>query len=589
MRITIVSRCSALAILLGFLGLGLAMPLAASDVPAKPPVDPSKKDGAKESPTYGKADGDKVSVMPPAWKSLPPTKLTPSQLDALLLAEQKADQLKAAPLTSDEQFLRRVKLDLTGQLPTPVEIKAFVAEKSPGKRAALIDKLLASDDFNHHWARYWKETVAIRATEQRVRFNEPEFEKWLHEQIKAGKNWAEITRAIVTATGPLKLPYGPGAEGTEKEEPSNGATFVYLMTRGNEAINERAAETSRLFMGIQIQCAQCHDHPDDIWKQRQFHEFAAFFARTRDRLIRGDKGPRGIELASLPRGEHQMPDTKDPSIKTPVQPKFITGEGIKPNLPDEQRRGKLADFITSKDNFWFSAAFANRVWGELMGQSFYQPVDNLGPLQEATYPGVLLKLAGHFRDSNYDIKDLYRLILNTETYQRQVRIGESADKHLKFAANYPTRLRADALWQSLNAALGEISPDRFRLAGNRRDFPAARRFGFEGVFSQIFAFDPSVAPDAVEGTVPQALLLMNNPLVQNKIRANQGVLAAILRDNPKDVDAVTALYVKVLARRPTQRELKTALDYIHGMRVRTEGYEDLLWALINSAEFQTKR
>lgn len=594
MKTPFIRRCSLLGLGLALLFAG-ALPLAAGDDPAKK-ADPPKPE-EKKKVGYGVPGTDTVPVMPPEWKTVAKERLSPGQLDALLQKEQKADQLKPSPLTTDEQFIRRVTLDVTGKLPSPAEIKAFVADPSAGKRAQLIDKLLASDAFNEHWARYWRDVVAARATDNRVKIHQPEFEDWLAAQIKAKKNWGEIAREIITAKGGLSLPIGgpgnPAGTAEEKMDNINGATFLLLTSRGADAINERAAETSRIFLGIQIQCAQCHDHPSDVWKQKQFHEFAAFFSRTKERPVRSSsgKGPRGIELFAVPRGEHQMTDTKDPSIKTTVQPKFITGAGVKPGLPDDARRAALADFIVSKENYWFSAAFANRVWGQLMGQAFCQPVDNMGPLQEVTYPAVLLRLAAHFQATNYDIRELYRLILNTETYQRQTRIGESADKHLRFAANYPAPLRPDALWESLNSALGELNPAMARLRGkDRKDNPLARRFGFEGLFEQMFAFDPSSPPGAVEGTVPQALVLMNNGAIQNKIRAAPGnVLAAILRDHPKDADAVPALYLKALARKPTPRELKVCLEHLGSARSRAEGYEDLLWSLINSAEFQTKR
>src|SRR5262249_32347875 len=136
--------------------------------------------------------------------------------------------------------------------------------------------------------------------------------------------------------------------------------------------------------------------------------------------------------------------------------RFLNGETVAPDLDDKERRRALADFVTSRDNYWFAGAYVNRLWGELMGQSFYQPMDDMGPQKEAYLPTVLPRLAAAFRGSDYDIKDLFRTILNSETYQRQIRLGESSDQHMLFAASYPTRLRADALWESLVNALGKM-------------------------------------------------------------------------------------------------------------------------------------
>src|SRR5262249_24347935 len=158
------------------------------------------------------------------------------------------------------------------------------------------------------------------------------------------------------------------------------------------------------------------------------------------------------------------------------------------NLPDRARRKALADAVTDKNNYWFAGAYVNRIWGELMGQSFYQPVDDMGPGKEAVFPGVLTRLTGAFRGSNYDIKELFRAVLNTETYQRQIRLGESSDHHLHFAAAYPTRLRADALWDSLVGVLGNLGgPAPARPMGPN---PLGLRPGLEGLFKDEFNFDP---------------------------------------------------------------------------------------------------
>ena len=370
---------------------------------------------------------------------------------------------------------------------------------------------------------------------------------------------------------------------------------------GPDANIERAADTARVFMGIQIQCAQCHDHPSDIWKREQFHELTAFYARTKDRPVREENRVVGFTIFSALIGEHRMPDKDDPKKTYVMQPKFLTGEQPKRDLSDEARRKLLADYVTTGNNYWFHANMVNRVWADLMGQSFYNPVDNMGPLMEATYPEVLLKLAQHFKASGTDIRDLYRLIMNSETYQRQVRLGETADQHLHFAGNYPSRLTADEIWDSLSAVLGNIQqpfqrPGMDKLKGQTKaPSPAdrlARRFGFEGLFKAVFAFDPTAKQDEVESTVSQALMLMNNPQIQTKLRfSSDNTLGKILKTHSNDKDAIQAIYLRILARSATPREEKINIDYIQKFPAnsRFAAYEDLFWVLINSAEFQTKR
>jgi hypothetical protein len=551
-------------------------------------------DKKKPSPEYGKKL-DKVDVTPKEWLSTEARKLAPTDIDSLLKKLQSQEGLKYAARTSDEAFLRRVYLDLVGKLPEPNEIKRFVADKTPNKRPELIDRLLASDDFNKHWAKYWRDVVTMRATEVRSRANEPKFEAWLADSIRKNTPWKTMVTEMITANGIVR--YGPpnassttSKDGKDKDE---GAGYFLLTHLGAEANMERAADTARVFMGIQIQCAQCHDHPTDIWKREQFHELAAFYARTKDRPVREENRVVGFTIFSALVGEYRMPDKDDPKKTHLVQPKFLTGESPKRDLSDEARRKVLSQYITADKNYWFYANMVNRVWADLMGQSFYNPVDNMGPLMEATYPEVLLKLAQHFKATDTDIRDLYRLIMNSETYQRQVRLGEAANQHIHFAGNYPTKLTADELWESVNAVLGNVQAQQRPFAAGKAGGPAerlARRFGFEGQFRTIFGYDPNIKQDEIESTVTQALFLMNNVAFQGRMKAaGDSTLAKILKASTSDKEAVQAVYLRVLARTPTPREEKVSLDYITRIGKRQEAFEDLFWALLNSAEFQTKR
>jgi hypothetical protein len=308
-------------------------------------------------------------------------------------------------------------------------------------------------------------------------------------------------------------------------------------------------------------------------------------------MPRPQQGPPRIELLSAFRGEHMMPGKADPTKGTITPPRFLDGQAPGRGLGDKERRKSLADAVTGPENFWFAAAFVNRTWGELMGQAFSQPVDDMGPGKNLFMPSVLVRMAASFRGSGYDIKQLLRTVCNSATYQRQIRPGSSSDEHLHFAAAYPTRLPAEALWQSLVNVFGPLGPSlggRAALAGlfgrGNRPMP------LEVAFLSEFRFDPSLKADEVEGSIPQALLLMNNPQLHRQMQAKNGtVLARLLSTYPKDEEAVRALYFRTLARRPTDHELHKAVRYIHKVGHRDEAFEDLLWALINSTEFQTKR
>jgi hypothetical protein len=523
-----------------------------------------------------------------AWASAPVKPVKAGEIDALVLKELKESGIKPAPLSTDEQFVRRVTLDLTGELPVPADVTEFVADKDPNKRAKLIDKLLDSDEYARHWARYWRDVISSRATNQQARALTRSFEKWMTDRLKENKSWADITRALLTASGKIEF----------TDDGTHGDLYFLLSKNGQAGPEERAAETSRIFMGIQIQCAQCHNHPSDIWKREQFHELTAYFARDRERLVRDTsttdtKQVRfvGLELIALPFGEHRMPSKTDPNPRagTVMSPRFLDGKAPRRANTDLERREALADAIVSKDNYWFAGAYANRMWGELMGQSFYMPVDDMGPKKEVVFPAVLTRLAASFRATDYDMKALMRTIANTETYQRQIRLGESSSEHLNFAAAYPARLRADALWESLTGVLGQFGgPGGFRPGPGGGMF--AGRFGLEGTFKDEFSFDPSMKADEVEGSIPQALLLMNNPQINQKIQARgTNLLGRILTAYPDNDDALRMVYLRALARKPTDREMERCRAYVTKAGSRAEAFEDILWALINSTEFQSKR
>jgi hypothetical protein len=555
---------------------------------AGPPPKDAPKKPAKKAVDKG---GDTASkpVAPPAprsavltseaWQNVPMVSALPSDIDNAVNKELEISKITPAPLTSDEQFIRRVTLDLTGQLPVPADVTEFIADKSSEKRAKLIDKLLNTEAYAQHWARYWRDVIGARVSDRRGLALSRAFEAWLTEQLKKNQSWDKIARAMITAEGECSF----------DDEGQHGSLFFLASHHGPDAGNERAAETSRVFLGIQIQCAQCHDHPSDQWKRVQFHELAGYFARVQERPVRVEKGkgPGGMELISRPRGEHEMPSMEDPKKAFVTYPRFLDGKApAKKDLTDHDRRKALADAIVDKNNYWFAGAYVNRIWGDLMGQSFYQPVDDMGPKKEAVFADVLVRLAASFRATNYDMKQMFRAILNSETYQRQIRLGESTDQHLHFAAAYPTRLRPDAMWDSLVNVLGSL--------GNNQPAGPGKRFaaigGLEGLFKDEFGFDPSMKSDEVEGSISQALLMMNNPTLNAKIQAKGvNVLARILSSYPQDDEALRMLYMKTLARKPTDSEREKCTTFIAKTGKREEAFEDILWALLNSTEFQTKR
>ncbi|HWB08102.1 MAG TPA: DUF1553 domain-containing protein [Pirellulales bacterium] len=481
-----------------------------------------------------------------------------------------------APTTADQPFLRRVYLDLVGELPTPGEITAFCLDRSPDKRAKLVARLLDDERFGRNWGRYWRDVILYRRSADQALIVSGALEKYLVEQFDGRPRWNETARAFLTAQG----------EAAEKGE--TGLFMAHLAVPV-----EVAAETSRIFLGIQIQCAQCHDHPTGRWKRQQFHEFVAFFPRASIRrrptrppsfeLTSFDFGPqRRRPMAMTGRGalEHYMPDLKDPAsqgtLMTPVF--FATGQKLSSGVADLERRKTLADWLTSPDNPWFARAFVNRMWAELVGEGFYEPIDDLGPDRQPSAPQTLDYLCREFVAHDHDVKWLFQAILNTSAYQRENRPRRAPDD-IPFTANVAYRLRADQLLDSLASATG-VSFDPPAQAGPRPGpgFRGGPRFQF----ARQFGYDPSLRRDEVTSTVQQALAMMNSPLVNGAAR--QGFLEKLVA-RWDDQSAVVELHLRCLAREPSEAEEAVCLEHVKATGNPREALEDLFWSLLNSEEF----
>ena len=485
------------------------------------------------------------------------------------------------PRVDDETFQRRASLDIIGQSPSVVELTAFALDPAPAKRALLVDKLLADPRYGANWSRYWRDVIMYRKTEERAQIVAGPLQEYLRNELNQNTPWSQLATAFITATG---------------DGQTNGATALIIAQEGKP--EETVSEISRIFLGVQIQCAQCHDHPTDRWKREQFHELAAFFPRVASRIILTPerreiavvatdggmprfRGPMNMRRFGTP--EHYMPDLKDPTARgKQMQPVFFaTGQSLPLGTKDADRRSELAKWITQAGNPYFSKALVNRLWSELVGEGFYEPVDDIGPDRDGIAPKTLAYLAEQFTASGHDLKWLFRTILATAHYQLPSASRRSPDA-LPFAANVPQRLRADQIFANVLSALDLSEPAS--LPG----FYAALRpnRGPRAAFSEAFGYDPSQRRDEITGSIPQALVMMNSPAVNGQISATRNTgLARMLRNIPDDEALVHELYLKTLAREPTPSEVQTCRVYLQEVGNRGEAFEDILWSLVNSTEF----
>ncbi len=507
-----------------------------------------------------------------------------AEVDASLVKEVLASGVNVAPRCDDATFLRRVWLDIVGDIPAPEHVIAFTLDESPDKRQRVVRELLADPQYGLNWARYWRDVIFSRRIEERALIAANALEADLSQRLNENASWDRVAQEFITATGDVR---------------ENGATAIIMAQEGRT--EETTAEVARIFLGMQIQCAQCHDHPYDRWKREQFHELAAFFPRvgvrpvqsaTRrsfqvvasDRRMRIPKNDNG----NRPTPEHMMPDLEDPSAPgTLMQPVFfLTSAKLDTGALDVDRRETLAQWLT--ENEWFATAAVNRMWAELVGEGFYEPIDDLGPDREARAPQTLKILAQRFRRSGHDMKWLIETICATEAYQREARPLEESAGHVPFAASVVQPLRADQLYNVVLSAL-DIADDEPR--GQQRGGLGGyqRQAGRRGQFGQTFGYDPSEPRETITGSIPQTLALMNSPQVAGALRANRGLLSGLLKDIDDNDELLVELYLRMLSRQPTADELARATAYFDEVGNRKTAIEDLAWALVNSAEFRHRR
>jgi len=476
-------------------------------------------------------------------------------------------------ICDDETFLRRLFLDVTGKTPSLDDILVFSLETHPEKRTKAAELLLQDPDYGANWGRFWRDVIYYRRSNDQVLLGAPTAEQYFTDTLNSNVPWNEFATSLITALGDIR---------------EDGSTALIAAQQGRP--EETVSEISRIFLGIQIQCAQCHDHPTDRWKQTQFHELAAFFPRV---AVRPQMEPRTFLVYAVDRIrfqprtnnnrfigtlEHRMPNFEDPTTPGPeVPPKFFMNDAQLPlGTTDMDRRSALAQWVTSVDNPWFAKATVNRIWAELVGEGFHEPVDDLGPDRDAIAPAAFDYLSSKFTESGYDMKWLIATIVSTRHYQLESQDRRPYDQ-LPFQANTAQPLRSDQLLDALlNTLRFPELPDRAELLLRRQ-------------FTDTFGYDPNILREEVAGTIPQALLLMNSDAISRQVSVRPGtMLGNLLAEVASDRQAVQELYLKTLSRRPNRKELSTNLKFIQQVGNRNEAFEDILWALINTSEFKTR-
>jgi hypothetical protein len=501
-----------------------------------------------------------VCIGPAAAGAPDPSPLA-SRIDERLETRWKVEKVQPAPPADDAEYLRRASLDITGRIPRPADVHAFLADKSADKLPALIDRLLDDPRFAVHFANVWRaELVPEIASNREAALFQAGFEGWLRQRFRAGVGYDRLVRELLTT------PIAAEGQGTEPvlrdpERPNPLAFFAVKEARPENL----AAAVTRSFLGIRLECAQCHDHPFAPWKQEQFWRQAAFFAGIR-------KQGNGL-FAPLTEaaGRHEL---TPPGSRQVRQAAFLDG-GTPQWATDRGPRAVLADWITAPENPYFARAAVNRMWGHFFGFGLVHPVDDFRDDNPPSHPELLDDLAHAFVASGYDLSYLVRGICRSRAYQRT-----SARTH---ASQDATRLPARMAVKALTA---EQFFDSLALATGYRDAQdkgAARR-----QFLTRFALAGPVGEP--ETSVQQALTLLNGDLVAWATDPARGPTLIAVTQTPgmSLAQRIEALYLATLSRKPTAEELEHLERNVRkaGADREAERLADVFWALLNSAEFR---
>jgi hypothetical protein len=474
----------------------------------------------------------------------------------------------------DEEWLRRVHLDLVGHIPAWNEIDRFHRDKNPAKRAALVDKLLDSPEYVRNWTTIWTNLTIGR---KQVRFvNRTGMERFFREAFAQTRPWNEIVHDLVAAEG---------------RSDENGAVNYLLaqMTNNDEAV-QATAKTTRLFMGIQVQCTQCHDHPFNEWKQNRFWEINSFLRQTRrvtHRKFDPNSGRQIDDYAELLPGNYSGPVYYEKrSGEMQVAYPILFEDKMDPGA--ENRRKELARLMTVGENPLIARAMVNRTWAHFMGCGFTTPVDDMGRHKAPSHPELLERLSQDFVKSGYDVKKLIRWICDSEAYSlsskgsKKNAVDDPAKGNTPFFSHvYPKPLEAEQLYDSLLIATTAQNSGETNWSEAQK-----QRDAWLQQFIIAFGTDENDEANTFNGTIPQALLMMNGPLVEKAISAEKGsFLNSVLESDSTDDKKIQRLYLATLSRHPHGREESAAEALLESERDKLAGFQDLFWALLNSNEF----
>jgi Protein of unknown function (DUF1553)/Protein of unknown function (DUF1549) len=517
-------------------------------------------------------------------------------VDRNVFARLKQMNILPSDLCTDQEFLRRAYLDLCGILPTPEEVRTFLADTSTNKRASLIDQLLERPEFADFWTHKWLDLLRCNRLTIQIKGSHV-FRDWLRGHVANNTPWSQVARELLTANG-----------STFANPPTNFYRGTYnnkapVVVRDPQALAET---TAQLFFGVRLQCAQCHNHPFERWTQDDYYQMAAWFSQVK---AKGDPVQPGIAPPPYPwmlredaivvysarTGEVAQPRTgklmapKVLGVPAPIIP------------PNVDRRQVLADLVTAPDNPFFARATVNRLWFHLLGKGIVDPPDDFRDSNPPANEALLDALAREFVDHKFDMKHVIRLIANSRTYQLSAHpntTNQNDDKYFSHALVKSKRMSAEVLLDALCTATG--SPEKFTgfPEGTRAvqlpdgavvftggQYASWDRHPFLKAFGQPAREMACECEREGDVTVARVLELKNGATIQQKIRAPDNRLGKLLARKAPDGEILNELFLATLSRPPLPHEVKAALDVVARSEDKRAAWEAVQWALLTTNEF----
>lgn len=536
----------------------------------------------------------------PDDKSTPRSATTDAEIiaaiDEAIRQGWKDNGITPSPAATDGEWCRRVYLDVLGRIPTVDELTAFVGDKTKpaAKRKALVDKLLESDqyaeEYARNWTAIWTNVLIGRPPAQRDRrrlVNREGMQQWLRRAFLKNKSYDTMVFELVSATGCSK----PGEEGY------NGAVN-FLIDNLQENATTATAKTARYFLGLQVQCTQCHNHPFNEWKQDQFWGMNAFFRQTKALRTFAGRNQQ-IDFARLENEDFPGESNKNPKdaeiyyelrdgTTKVAYPTFVDGTEIDHSgYADEvNRRAELAKLVVKSE--FLGKAIANRMWAHFLGYGFTKPIDDLGPHNPPSHPELLDLLGREFTAHGHDLKQLTRWIVLSEPYSLSSKVGPknkrddpTLGEKPQFSHFYLRQMRAEELYESLL-----VATEADKAKGNFEQQEKTKGEWLEQ-FTIAFGTDEGDDTTTFNGTIPQTLMMMNGDLIQNATKDEPGsFLHRVATSNMKPSAKIDVLYLSALARKPTASEVHLANALLTARGGDGVGaLQDIWWALLNSNEF----